>query len=141
MIRFLHIPVICLLFCLSTHDRILAGPLSESSPKERTQACQQSTLRMVAERYVRTLGNRFHFRDVRCSGRWAVVMGEINLPQPAKNGPEGVGASLIFRYDGRAWIHETNSSSCGRFDSDHPESKPEDARIPNELYLLGCLVG
>lgn len=121
-------------------QQVQSAPAGSSS-LNRSSQCHRDELHQVAHAYVRSIHMRFLPRDLNCEGDWAVLVGDLEIPNAPSDGPQGVGTSLIFHLEGRVWKHQDSFSVCGTLNPEKPEAKPNDAKIPASLYFIGCLVG
>jgi hypothetical protein len=107
----------------------------------RIDACHSRALEQAAHAYASSIHLRFVQSQVSCDRGWAVFAGDLGEHNPPKDGPLGVGTTLIFHRESKQWKHKDASSVCGTLNPEKPEARPKDAKIPQRLYFLGCLVG
>ena len=107
----------------------------------RTDECDPKELRKAAHAYASSIHMRFVPRNLKCEGVWAVWVGDIEYPNAPIDGPQGVATTLIFHREESLWKHQVSSSVCGTINSQKPEERALDAKIPSSLYFIGCLVG
>ena len=114
---------------------------SGSSRMNNIGDCDSKELHHAAHAYARSIHLLFVPEKLSCDQGWAVLAGDLEDPHAPPGGPQGVGTTLIFHREGVRWKHEGASSVCGTLNPDKPEARPLDAKIPQSLYFLGCLVG
>ena len=94
--------------------------------------CTQAILEKATNDYAASTGNSLaSFEGLECADGWAVASVVIgDAPQ-----------SVIFQAEGQFWIPQDKAKVCGTYDAAAPDTVPEDATIPTDLYPSGCLAG
>lgn len=96
--------------------------------------CTDAIINAEAEKVVNANSggeNVWEPNSVQCADGWAVAYGSNNMVDAPADGPQGVGATLIFQQEGQFWIPKDAANVCGTYSDG---TYPSDAEIPEALY-------
>ena len=67
-----------------------------------------------------------------CEGEWAVAF-------PITGGEGAYEYTDVFKAIDGAWVRQDRNAVCGTYDVNAPETRPEDAKVPESLWQQGCM--
>lgn len=110
-----------------------------SDPSE----CTLAVLQPVVTAYVQRSDpqNAMPISDLQCAQGWAVVAGVLGPDNPPADGPHGAPTSIVLAFEEGQWVVREKADVCGLYDPNAPDGYPDDAEIPESLYVSGCLAG
>ena len=125
---------------------LLAASACTSAPSPAgsdPSACTVAVLQPVVTAYVQRSdpANALPISDLQCAQGWAVAAGILGPDDPPADGPHGAPTSVVLAFEDGQWVVREKADVCGVYDPNVPDAYPDDAAIPEALYVSGCLAG